>query len=300
MRSKKIYSMQEAIANIKNGDGVAIGGSLIRRHPMAAIHEIIRQQKKELTIYGWNNAIDFDLLVGAGCVKEAHSSYVGLAYAGQARNFRRAVENENIRFVDHSETTAIDRFRAGASGISFIPSKTPLHSSLMLNEEYSHEIKCPFTGETYVAMQAFTPDVAVIHAHKADVYGNVQLDKRRMMDNETDILIAKSAKFVIVTVEQVISEEAIIENPNQTVLPRIFVDAVVEAPYGAHPTSCDTRYDFDIEHLMDYAERTKTAEGAQQYIQEYILDPGSWDGYLEKIGIEKWMSLTRKQGVNEE
>jgi|SRR5699024_1336196 len=293
MRKKKIQFMSQAISSINDGDKVAIGGSLIRRHPMAAIHEIIRQKKKKLTIYGWNNAIDFDLLIGSGCIKEAHSSYVGLAYAGQARNFRRGVENEDIRFVDHSETTAIDKFRAGASGLSFIPSKTPLNSSLMTNKEYQKTIKCPFTEQEYIAMQSFTPDVSIVHAHKADIYGNVQLDEKRMMDNETDVLIAKSAKYVIVTVEQIVSEESIIDKANDTVLPRIFVDAVVEAPYGAHPTSCDTRYDFDIDHLQEYSELSKTWQGTQQYIKEFITETQDWGGYLEKIGVEKWMQLTR-------
>src|SRR5699024_12473762 len=106
-------------------------------------------------------------------------------------------------------------------------------------------------------MKFYTPDVTIGNAHKDDIYGNVQLDEKRMMDNETDVLIAKSAKYVIVTVEQIVSEESIIDKANDTVLPRIFVDAVVEAPYGAHPTSCDTRYDFDIDHLQERSEERR-------------------------------------------
>jgi glutaconate CoA-transferase subunit A len=298
MLKTKLTSMEEAIAAIPDGAHVAIGGSLIRRHPMAAIHELIRQNKKNLTIYGWNNANDFDLLIGAGCVKEAHSSYVGFANAGQAHRFRKAVEAGRIRFVDHSETTAIDRFRAGASGIDFIPSKTALHSVLQKNEEYQKEIICPFTGERYVAMKAFKPDFAIVHMHRADKYGNVQLDPRRMMDNETDILIAKSANHVIVTVEQIVSEEAIVEEPTLTVLPRLFVDAVVEAPYGAYPTSCDTRYDYDFEHLLYYAEQSKSDDSFVRYLDEYVRDVGNWDGFLKKIGLQRLLKLTRRQGVN--
>jgi glutaconate CoA-transferase subunit A len=297
MLKTKLVTMMDAISRIHDGAHVAIGGSLVRRHPMAAIREIIRQNKKNLTLYGWNNSFDFDLLIGAGCVKEAHSSCVGLVNAGQAHNFRRAVENQMIRFVDHSETTAIDRFRAGASGIDFIPSKTPLHSDLCRNDEYSKKITCPFTNERYIALKAFTPDVAIIHAHRADKYGNVQLDLRRMMENETDILIAKSAKLVIVTVEQIVSEETIIEDPFLTVLPKVFVDLVIEAPYGAHPTSCDTRYNSDMVHLLEYAEQSKTPEGAAQYIKEYVNDIKSSEHYLEKIGLERLLKLTRKQGV---
>lgn len=297
MKKSKEISMYGAISRVEDGAHVAIGGSLIRRHPMAAIHEMIRQGKRALTIYGWNNATDFDLLIGAGCVKEAHSSYVGLANAGQARNFRRAVESGELRFVDHSETTAIDRFRAGASGISFMPSKTLLNSELPKNDEHSIPMKCPFTGEPYVALKAFAPDFAIIHAHKADRRGNVQLDQERMMNNEIDVLIAKSAKSVIVTVEQTVSEETIIESPNLTVLPRVFVDMVVEAPYGAHPTSCDTRYNHDIDHLQLYEKATRTSAGSARYVEEYVANTKDWNGYLEHIGLSRLMELTRRQGV---
>lgn len=291
--------MREAISNIRNNSTLGIGGSLIRRHPIAAIHEIIRQRKKNLTIYGWNNANDFDLLIAAGCVREAHSSYVGMANVGQAYSFRRALEKGIIRFIDHSETTAIDRFRAGASGVNFLPSKSLLNSSLYVENEYTKPMKCPFTGEEYVALKAFQPDVAIIHAHKADVYGNVQLDRKRMMDNETDILIAKSAKFTIVTVEQIVSEDAICSSPTDTVLPKLFIDAVVEAPYGAYPTSCDTRYDYDLDHLLLYNERSKTEEGISSYLEEYIYQVRDWEHFLEKVGIDSLISLTRTQGVHQ-
>lgn len=296
MIEEKLVSMGDAIGRIANGSRVALGGSFIRRHPMAAVQEIVRQQKRDLVLYGWNNSIDFDLLIGCGCVREAHSAYVGLGNAGQARNFQRAVETGTIRFVDHSETTAIDRFRAGASGLPFIPSKSPLNTALRANKEYQTDIRCPFTGESYIAMEAFSPDVAIVHAHRADRFGNVQLDPRRMMDNETDVLIAKSARFVIVTVEQIVSEETISENPMLTVLPRLFVDVVVEVPYGAHPTSCDTRYDYDLEHLTEYSHASDTSEGFKSYVEQYVAGTNSFSEYLDLVGFHRIRKITRRHG----
>ncbi len=285
-RTSKVVSASEAVKLIKSGSKLAIGGSLIRRHPMALIHEIIRQQIKDLTIYAWSSGIDIDLLVGAGCIKEAHSSYVGMMNIGLAKNFRRAVQQQKIRFVDASETCCIDRFRAATVDLSFSITKVPLGTDMQLNPEFQTEITCPFTGQKYVALKAFDPDVAILHFHRADKFGNCQMDPGRMMDNETDILIAKSAKKVIVSVEEIVDESEIISTNTRTFLPKVFVDYVVEAPLGAHPCSCDCRYDFDLQHATLYQEYAQTQESFDRYIQEYILDTKDFAGYLDKVGKE--------------
>ena len=227
--------------------------------------------------------MDIDMLIGGGCVKEAWSSYVGLFQLGIAGNFRRAVEQNRIRFVDISETCGMDKFRAAAYGNSFCISKTPLHSDLLKNPEFK-EIVCPFTGEKYVAMEAFRADYAILHASRADKYGNVQFDTIRMMDNEIDPIIAKSAKKVIVSVEEIVPEEEIIRTPTMTLLPKIFTDQVVHAPFGSHPNSCDTRYDFDLKHGEYYAECAKSDAGFAEYLNEYIYGTGDEAAYIEKVG----------------
>lgn len=292
-RKKKLVSIQEAVASIEDNSELLICGSLIRRHPMALIHEIIRQNKKNLTLFGWNNSIDFDMLIGSGLVKEAHSSYVGLANVGMCKNFRRACESQQIRYVEHSETTVMDRLNAGYQGLTFAVSKTPLNNGMKVNVEYQTDITCPFTGEVYTAMRAWNPDVAILHAARADQYGNVQFDRRRMMDNETDIFMARASKRVIVSVEEIVSEETIIATNDLTVLPKMYVDSVVLAPYGAHPNSCDCRYDFDIEHARYYQQCAETAEGFQAYLKEYVYGVSDWNGYLAKIGTEHIAKITR-------
>ena len=282
-RKSKLVSIHDAIAQIPDGAKVAVGGSLIRRAPMALVRELVRQKKRDLTLYAWSAGMDYDMLIGGGCVKEAWSSYVGLFQLGIAGNFRRAVEAGAIRFVDISETCGMDKFRAAAFGNSFCVSKTPLHSGLLKNPEFK-TITCPFTGEEYVAMEAFRADYAILHAHRADRYGNVQFDTIRMMDNEIDPIIAKSAKKVIVSVEEIVSEEEIIHSPTMTLLPKIFVDCVVHAPFGAHPNSCDTRYDFDLEHGERYAKCAGTAEGFAQYLEEFVYGTEDEAAYLEKAG----------------
>lgn len=297
MKKDKTTSLSEAVELIEDGMTVAVGGSLIRRHPMALIYEIIRQGKKDLTLLGWNNAIDMDLLIGAGCVKAVETAYVGMAMLGLAHNFRRAVEGKELKVYEHSESTAIDAFRAGSMGWSFVPSKTPLGSGLLEHNENIKTMNCPFTGDLYCVLPAFTPDVAIMHAHVADSLGNVQLDPKRELDNEVDTLIAKSAEKVIVSVEQIVSEDYIYENPHLTILPKFFVDYVVEAPFGAHPTACDCRYDYDLDFLKDYQQQAKSPEGFRGFLDRYVFGITDHYEYLDSIGLQRLFALQRPKEV---
>lgn len=296
-RRSKQKSLRDAVAEIPDGATLAIGGSLIRKCPMAIVREIVRQKKRDLTLYAWSSGMDFDMLIGAGCAKEAWSSYVGLFTAGMAKNFRRAVEQKKIRFVDISESCAMDKFRAGTFGLPYAVSRVPLHSGLLKNPEFK-EVTCPFTGEKLVAMEAFKPDVSIIHAHRADTYGNVQLDTIRMMDNETDIYIARCGKHTIASVEELVPEEEIIRTPTQTMLPKLFIQAVCYVPHGAHPNSCDTRYDFDQAHADYYQECSATAEGFARYLDEFVYGTRDEDEYFEKLGghaaLEKRLGHPRR------
>lgn len=292
-KKDKTTTLAEAVSLINDGDTVAIGGSLIRRHPMAIIFEMIRQGKRDLTLLGWNNAIDMDLLIGVGLVRAIETSYVGMAMVGLANNYRRAVESGSIRVYEHSETTAIDAFRAGSMGWTFYPSKTPLGSGLAKYNERVTPMDCPFTGEKFCVLPAFRPDVAIIHAHIADYVGNVQLDPIRELDNEVDTLIAKSAKKVIVSVEQVVSEEAIQENPHLTMLPKFFVDRIIEIPFGAHPTACDCRYDYDLDFLRDYHGQTKSVDNFNKWLDRYVLSVKDHYEYLDLVGLEQLFSIQR-------
>lgn len=282
-RKSKLVSIREAVSRIPDGASVSIGGSLIRKAPMALVREIVRQRKRDLTLYAWSAGMDFDMLIGAGCVREAWSSYVGLFNAGMAKNFRRAVEGHKIRFVDMSETCGMDKIRAGAFGVPFAVSRTPLHSGLLKNPEFK-EITDPFTGEKLIAMQAIRPDFAIVHAHRSDKYGNVQFDTVRMMDNETDLYIARGAKQSILTVEEIVPEEEIIRTPTRTMLPKLYVTNVCHAPLGAHPNSCDTRYDFDLKHAEYYQQCSETEEGFRRYLDELVYGTKDEDGYMEKLG----------------
>lgn len=254
---------------------------------MGLIYEIVRQERRGLKLFGWNNSIDVDLLVAVGSVTEVHTSYVGMANFGQAYNFRYAAERGVIRVFDESETTAIGRFRAGSMGEPFHVSYTPLFADVAQHE--MAQVSDPFTGEPVTLLRAWRPHVAIIHAHTSDDLGNVQLDDLRMMDNETDVLVAKSADVVVVSVEQIVSRHHVMEHPQNTILPGFLVDYVVELPFGAHPTSCDRRYDWDGEFFGDYQRRCRNGD-VRAFLDEFMAT--SHEGYLERLGMERLVALS--------
>ncbi|MGQ9368322.1 CoA transferase subunit A [Azospirillum sp. ST 5-10] len=291
----KVASIEQAVALIRDGDVVAIGGHTARRHPMALVREIVRQGRRRLHVVGWNNGIDMDMLIGAGCVATAETSYIGIGSLGLALNYRRAAEAGGIRVIEHSETTAMDRFRATAIGVPYIPTKTGIGTDLPRTNPHLKPITDVFTGEPWLAVEAIRPDVAIIHAHAADAAGNVQLDAERWHDTSPDVMIAKSARTVIVSVEQIVSEETVRSRPIDTILPRVDVTCVVEAPYGAHPCCCDARYDYDLEHLRAYHEASATAEGFQAWLDTYVHAPADNWAYLDTIGMASLMGISMKR-----
>ncbi|MFH5822425.1 CoA transferase subunit A [Georgenia sp. AZ-5] len=281
----RLTGLEEAVAAIPDGASVALGGHTLRRHPMALVRELIRQGKTNLHLLGWNNGMDFDILVGAGVASVVETSYVGMGALGLARNLRREVESGRVKVVDHSETTAIDMFRATAMGVDFLPNGTPLGTDLMTYNEGLVEIESPFTGRKYAAVRAARPDFALVHAHMADVHGNVQLDPANWMDNSVDTYIARSAERTIVSVEQVVSTEHVRQHPLQTFLPREYVSAVVHAPFGAHPCCCDSRYGYDQDELRRYYEASRSRETMEAYLDDRVRGVADHWEYLDRVGV---------------
>ena len=142
----KVVSLAEAISLVPNGATVALGGHTLRRHPMAAVAEIVRQRKRELHLLGWNSGIDVDLLVGAGCARIVETSYVGISGFGLARNYRRAAELGEIEIREHSEISALDMFRAGSMGIPFMASSVLRGTDVPATNPRIATVTSPFYG----------------------------------------------------------------------------------------------------------------------------------------------------------
>lgn len=281
---EKLVTLEEALAPIASGSTLALGGSLLRRQPNAAIRSLIRRGVKDLTVQSWAATTATDMLAAAGAISRFEGIYTGMFSYGLAPNFRRAVEGGAIAVRDFSETAMVARFRAATQGLAFLPIKTLLGSDIARhNPEQIRPFSCPFTGEPLQAVAAAKADFTIIHGYVGDKYGNVQWPIVRDSD-DIDQMIASAATRLIVTVEKIVPHEEIKRRPTLTYIPGNWVEAIVELPYGAHPAACDGHYDEDDAHLTGYLERSRTPEGAQAYLDEYARSVPDHDAYVAKVG----------------
>jgi glutaconate CoA-transferase, subunit A len=281
---EKLVELSAALRPVRSGSTVALGGSLLRRQPNAAIRELIRHGVRDLTVQTWAATTAVDMLAAAGALRRYEGIYVGMFSHGLAPNFRRAVEAGEIEVRDFSETAMVARFRAASAGLEFMPLKTLLGSDIArLNPEQFREMRCPFSGAPLHAVAAAKSDFTVIHGYVGDKYGNVQWPIVRDTD-DIDQMIASSAKRLIVTVEKIVPHEEICRRPTLTYIPGNWVEAIVEVPYGAHPAACDAYYDEDEARLADYLAKSRTAEGARAWLDEYVHAPSTHAAYVEKMG----------------
>ena len=289
----KVKTLPEASKLINDGDTITFSGISVSAHPVAFAHEIIRQRKRNLEIAGSGAWHVNNLLIGAGCVDRmiiiADSAEIG----GVSPALRRAVEKGELTVEDYSYFAVACRFMAAAIGVPFLPTKSMLGSD-MLRYTWLEEgskfrmMECPFSGEKVVLVPALKPDVAVIHAQYADEDGNVQMLGPTALADEQ----ARASHKVIATVEEIVSSSVIRSRPELTLLPSFIVDAIVEVPYGAHPTSLYACYDYDIDHLKYAHEQSKDEEKFKRYLDEYVYGVDSHLGYLKRIGgIERLLQL---------
>jgi glutaconate CoA-transferase subunit A len=265
---KVLTGLEEAAGLVNNGALVTFGGATFSRAPMEFVRELVRQGKKDLSLIDREPAMDFDLLIGAGCVAKVRTGMLAFEVFGMAPNFRKKSEKGEIVTKEGACQPIIAGFRAAAMGLPSLPIKGMLGSDLLTISEVigsQKEFKDPFTDETMIAVRAIEPDAAVIHAQKADEYGNVRIEGPFY----EDVIKAKAAKKVIVTVEELIPNSEIRRMPEATTIPHFIVDAVVETPKGAYPCSCFNYYDADYEHIREYL-KVAAKDQFGHYLDEHV------------------------------
>ncbi len=293
---EKLCSLAEAAKLIKNGSRITFGGFTIHNHPMAFIYELIRQGVKDLTIVGFTNGNEVDILVGAGCVKRIETCYVGLEKFGVAPNFRRAVEKGEIEVVEYSEDLAIERFQCSARGDPFIPSRILFGSDI---PKYNRDIKegvSPLDGGKYHAIPPADPEWVIVHTPMGDRYGNALYFPNMQLPMNWDLVMTRTTNKVIVTVEQIIDRERVLRLSHLNMIPRFRNVAIVEAPYGAHPSSYLQLYNFDAEHLTMYARLARDPAEFKKYLDKYVYGVKSHLDYLKLIGVENLMKIRHVGG----
>jgi glutaconate CoA-transferase subunit A len=184
------------------------------------------------------------------------------------------------------------RYRAGAMGVPFLPMRSMMGSDVIARLPEVREIVCPYTGEKLVLVPALNPDVALIHVQRCDPYGNAQIDGLQFLD----IDLAMAANRVILTTERIVSNEQIRRAPDQTKIPFLAVEAVVEVPFGCAPHECYGVYEPFFKHHDMYAEliRKDPATGIAAYLDRYFYRPKSWTEYLDLIGMEELLDAARR------
>lgn len=279
----KVMTEQEAIAKFVE-DGCYIGTELYGtvRCPMSLAREVVRQGRKDLRVCG-QGVLELDLWLAAGLIKKLDITYIGLEVYGTTACLRRAVESGQVETCVEWSNAAISwRMKAAAMGVPFLPTRSMLGTDL-LKYSAAKVVEDPFTGIKVALLPALVLDVALIHVHRADKFGNCQLEGISGFALE----MARACKRLIISTEQIIPTEEIRRFPDRTVIPYYLVDAVVHAPYGAHPGEMAYLYGRDEPGIREWVEKSKTPEGAQDYLQKTVYGLPNHAAYLEQVGRER-------------
>jgi acyl CoA:acetate/3-ketoacid CoA transferase alpha subunit len=278
----KVMSEAEAVSRFVY-DGCYIGTELYGtvRCPMSLAREVVRQGKKDLRVCG-QGVLELDLWLAAGLVKKLDITYIGLEVYGTSSALRRAVETGGVTCVEWSNGAITWRMKAAAMGVPFLPTRSMLGTDTLAYSA-AKVVEDPFTGVKVALLPALVLDVALIHVHRADKYGNCQIEGISGFAAE----MARASKRLIVSTEEIVPTEEIRQNPDRTIIPYYLVDAVVPAPYGSHPGEMAYLYGRDEPGIREWVESSKTAEGAGEYLEKYIYELKDHEAYLKLIGEEK-------------
>jgi len=291
----KRITLKEAVKLVPDGSHLFWGGFGFQRPPMAFAYELVRQKKRGLTIYTCGSEMDIDILSGANVVSRYELAFYAIEGIGLVPNIQRRVREGSIEIEDYSNLAMVMRFLGGALGVPFMPLKSMLGTDMLAKKRFrAHKAEimdCPFTGEKVVLVPSVRPDFSIIHAQRVDQEGNVQIDGIKGEDVEG----ARAGKKVIVMTEEIVDAEFIRSQPDQTIIPNIYVTHVVECPWGSHPMMVYNYYDYDMEHVRMYYDQCKTEEGWQKYCQDYITSVNSHNEFLQKIGMERLMKHKAKK-----
>jgi glutaconate CoA-transferase, subunit A len=288
----KLVTLADAAALVKNGDVVVAGGCCYSRTPWAMLLELLRAQRRDLTLGRNLMCYESELFLATGAATKLVSSWVGIGLRwGIPKVFREYVERDPSMYEEWSHLSFGLRLMAASMGVPFLPTASLLGSDL-LKRLPAQEMRCPFTGELLVAVPALVPDVALIHVHTVDAAGNAQIEGPAYMDVE----LARAAKTVIVTAEEVVPTEAIVRHNDRTQIPGFVVDAVVEVPFGSYPHECHGRYEADFAHFDAYAEQVVAdgVAGVEAYLAEYVERPGSFSAFLDMVGASALLEQRRR------
>lgn len=261
----KRVTLEEAASWVGSGQMVALGGLTLYRRPVSFVRALLKRQlktgaPKNLTLLSFTAGFESDLLVGAGMVSSVRTCYFGLEIFGLAPMFTHYANNGHIKVIEETEASIAFGLRAQLSGTGFMPGRAWLGTDLPRLRPDVKTVVDPYSGEELIAFPAIEPDLAVIHALKADPEGNALIGGNRGVDDE----LSATAKRVIVTTEEIVPQL------NRADLVAPYVDAVVSAPNGAAPTSCHPLYPIDGMALLDYSEKVSDTPSFSAFLEGWL------------------------------
>ena len=276
----EVVGLREAVAELVNDDDSVAMEGFTHLIPNAAAHEVIRQERRNLTLIRMTPDLIYDQLIGMGCAGKLIFSYVGNPGVGSLRRFRDAVENgwpQPLELEEHSHAGMASRYVAGASNLPFAVLRGYVGTDLPGVTETIAPITCPFTGEELMAVPALNPDVAIIHAQQADRRGNVALWGITGVQKEAVLCARRS----IVTVEEVV--DGFEPHPFQIVLPSVAVGAIAVVPGGAHPSYAHGYYPRDNAFYEAWDPISRDREAFREWMERHVLGTEDFGEYLESV-----------------
>ncbi|MEM3227199.1 MAG: CoA-transferase [Thermoplasmata archaeon] len=296
----KVTTLRKCISEyLEDGCYITAGNSGLERTPVAALLELLKElkvhPKRNLKYGAMGGGFSTIFIFVSECFNECDVSYVGgLEALGMPKAIRKRFESGEIKVTEWTNATLSWRVKAAGMGLSFLPARDLLTTD---TRKYSavKDIICPYTGKKYSAIPALYPDIAFIHVHEADVYGNCYIRGGTFRD----IDMAKASKKVIITTERIVSTEFFRNNPLNTTIPFYLVDAVVEVPFGAYPGGMPFEYSMDIDFLRYIIKACDDEVSYHNFLENYVYGCDSFDEFIEKCGgierIRKLMQERRRE-----
>ena len=283
--SAKLCTMREAVArHVTDGCTLAIEG-FTAFICFAAAHEIIRQRKRDLVLCRLTPDLIYDQMIAAGVARKLIFSYLGNPGVGSLHAIRRAVElgvPRPLEIEEYSHFGMVGRYMAGAADLPFFPLRSYIGSDMPAANDLIRFVDSPYGDGPIAVVPPLKPDVAFVHAQRADVQGNTHL--WGLLGTQKEVAFA--AKKVVVVVEEVVDEEVIRRDPNRTLIPGLIVDAVVHEPYGAHPSYVQGYYDRDNDFYLKWDEWSRDQATTEAWLEEWVYALPDRAAYLDKLGRE--------------
>ncbi|GAA4482096.1 CoA transferase subunit A [Rhodococcus olei] len=281
--SDKTMTESDVISRLRSGMTIGIGGWGSRRKPMSLVREILKSDLTDLTIVSYGGA-DVGLLCAAGKARKVVFGFVSLDSIPLDPHFRAARQSGAIEVEEYDEGMLQWGLYAAGIHLPYLPTRAGLGSDVMTVNPGLRTVTDPYGDETLVAMPAIALDAALVHMNRADAHGNAQY---LGPDLYFDDLFCLAAEHAYVSCERIVPTAELTEHAHASTvrIPRLLVSGVVEAPHGAHFTSCVPDYDRDEEFQRKYVAAAKDPEQWQQFLERYLS--GTEADYQHAVETER-------------